>query len=144
MSAGRAMSSCAQCWSIRRRRLGSSRSRWISASMAVAGTSASWTLLWPVSTWRSPSRTTSARFSHSTTTTCVHSPRICSNAPPAYALRDKSSDPANLRSGEALVFDAVRLLGVDAQPALLVGLVLLVIAFEPLHMAVAFESEHVG
>ena len=38
----------------------------------------------------------------------------------------------------------MRLVGVDAETALLVGFVVLIIALEPLDMAVAFEGEHVG
>src|SRR5260370_15404009 len=43
-----------------------------------------------------------------------------------------------------LVFDALRNNRLDAQPAHLVLLVVLVIAFEPLDTAVALESENVG
>jgi hypothetical protein len=38
----------------------------------------------------------------------------------------------------------VRLVGVDAEAALLVGLVVLEVALEPFDMAVAFEGQHVG
>src|SRR5205814_6391522 len=47
-------------------------------------------------------------------------------------------------AGKAFVFDLVRLIRVDAQPPLLVGFIILEIAFEPFDMAVALEGQHVG
>ena len=41
------------------------------------------------------------------------------------------------------VLDAVRLVGVRAEAALPIGLVVLVVAFEPHDLAVALEGEHV-
>src|SRR5688572_25025715 len=41
------------------------------------------------------------------------------------------------------VLDAVRLIGGRAEAALPIGLVVLVVALEPLHPAVAFERQHV-
>src|SRR5688500_9010480 len=46
-------------------------------------------------------------------------------------------------SGQLAVLDAVRLIGGGAEAALAIGLVVLVVAFEPLHAAVAFKREHV-
>src|SRR6185437_3363867 len=48
-----------------------------------------------------------------------------------------------LRARETLVLDPVWLVGVDAEAALLVGFVVLEVAFEPFDMAVAFERQHV-
>ena len=45
---------------------------------------------------------------------------------------------------ELLVLDPVRLVRVDAQAPLPVGLVLLVVALEPDRLAVALEGEDVG
>ncbi len=44
---------------------------------------------------------------------------------------------------ELPVLDPMRPVGLGAQPAVAVGLVVLVVPFEPLHAAVAFEGEHV-
>ena len=46
-----------------------------------------------------------------------------------------------LRTRQAAVFDPVRLVGVVAEAAFSVGLVLAVIAVEIFHMAVAFEGQ---
>src|SRR6267154_577867 len=54
------------------------------------------------------------------------------------------SFPENILARELLVFDPVRDGRIHAQPALLVFLVILEIAFEPFHMAVAFERQDVG
>src|SRR3954469_14062118 len=42
------------------------------------------------------------------------------------------------------ILDPVRLIGLRAKTTMAVGLVILVVAFEPDHLAVAFEGEHVG
>ena len=71
------------------------------------------------------------QFRNGWTTTHSHAPNRCKR-------------PA-LGAGEpAFVFDAVRLIRVNAQATLLVGFVVVIIAFEPFDMAVAFERQHVG
>src|SRR6185437_8213475 len=49
-----------------------------------------------------------------------------------------------LSASKSFVLDPMRLIRVDPQTALLVGLIVLVIAFEPFDMAVAFERQHMG
>src|SRR5215216_7537285 len=44
---------------------------------------------------------------------------------------------------QRLVLDAMRLVGVGAEPAMAVGLVVLVVALEPFDVAVALEGQHV-
>jgi hypothetical protein len=51
--------------------------------------------------------------------------------------------PPELCPHQRLVFDAVRLVGVGAEAASAVGLVIGVFAFEPLDLAVALEGENV-
>src|SRR5689334_8135188 len=80
--------------------------------------------------------------------------RICSphgaqrnagTAVPDFASLHLGYEVAPTRSArEFLVLDAVRDGGVGAEPAHLVGLVVLEVALEPLDMAVALEGEHVG
>src|SRR5205814_2216236 len=45
-------------------------------------------------------------------------------------------------SRQPAIFDAMRLIGGRAQAAFLVGFVVLIVALEPDHLAVAFEREH--
>src|SRR5437016_5742638 len=47
-------------------------------------------------------------------------------------------------TGQGLVADAVRLIGLGAEAAAPVGLIIGVVAFEPDHLAVAFEGEDVS
>ena len=54
-----------------------------------------------------------------------------------HARRTRGKRPARLCPREALIFDLVGLIGVDAETPLLVRFVILVIAFEPFDMAVA-------
>ena len=49
-----------------------------------------------------------------------------------------------LGANQWLVLDAVRLVGVGAETAVPVGLVVLVVALEPFDVAVALEGQHVG
>src|SRR2546429_9505274 len=58
--------------------------------------------------------------------------------PDLRAPRDHGASPRQLP-----VLDAVRLVRGAAKTALAVGLVVLVVSFEPHHLAVAFEREHV-
>src|SRR5262245_8672485 len=48
-----------------------------------------------------------------------------------------------LSTSKFAVFDSMRPFGFDSQPPLTVGLVILIIPFEPLHLAVALEREYV-
>src|SRR5579883_3168285 len=60
--------------------------------------------------------------------------------------RDDSGRPCRPMSlpHQRLVLDPVRLVGVGAEAAVAVGLVVLVVALEPFDVAVAFERQHVG
>src|SRR5262245_15818135 len=54
------------------------------------------------------------------------------------------SGESELLAHQLAVADAVRLIGVHAEPAFAVGFVVLVVALEPNRLAVALESENVG
>src|SRR6218665_822536 len=59
-------------------------------------------------------------------------------------MSERRTQKSRSGAGEALVFDLMRLVGIHAQAALLVGLIVLVVALEPFDMAVALEGQHVG
>src|SRR6185312_10943835 len=59
----------------------------------------------------------------------------------SVARRNSAAAPLS-GAGQRLVFEAMRLVGLRAEPALAVGLVIRVIALEPHHLAVALEGEN--
>src|SRR5438552_18039807 len=66
----------------------------------------------------------------------------------AASLKDAAPGPPTPRRaasrGQAAVFYAVGALGLGAEAAAAVGLVVLVVALEPFHAALALEGEDVG
>ena len=59
-------------------------------------------------------------------------------------LQRRGVRPQAFRSGQLLVLDAVRLVGVGAELLVAARLVLAEVALEPAHLAVALEGQHVG
>src|SRR5262245_40758350 len=55
-----------------------------------------------------------------------------------------SGPPCNQSSPQTLELQAVGTLGLGAEPALAVGLVVLIVALEPHHTPLVLEGEHVG
>src|SRR5262249_45366502 len=72
---------------------------------------------------------------------------ICSRtakAPPSLAQRPRASArQASSLSRQLSIFYPVRLIRRGTEPPLPVGLVILVVAFEPDHLAIALERQHV-
>src|SRR5712671_8081588 len=102
----------------------------------------SMTIISPCATTSRGSSGTPSRAARPATRYCMGGAVLRTIGPTSRPI--EASSEGSALTGKLLVFDAVRDGRIRAQPAHLVGLVVLEVALEPFDVAVALEGQHVG